>query len=180
MKNKHIKHVKNIDIDKIDFDSYCESLLSGVTKIKEKCECIDTQIDRISTISFIPWFSTMKHYDVVIERMAIKNELLRVYKSFIKWFKGLNKMQKKLYVAYFIKQDYKLCNDIGHAHYYEKFILPMSKNFMKYITLISNFNEEELIENPFIYESYVFTLRKNKKRKKRGFGLEKERKAYDS
>ena len=169
MKNKNLKYIKNIDMEEVDFDSFCEGLLSSIVLTKSNCNTINNQIGHMTSVSFIPWFTSMKQYDLIIERMSIKNELLKVYKLFTDWFKGIENKRQKLYVAYFIKKDPVLCKEIvSNSHYYQRFILPMSKNFMCYVKTISDLNEEELIKNPFIYTSYVSTLRKNEMCKRRG------------
>ena len=181
MKNKNLKYIKDIDMGKVDFDSFNESLLANVLQVKKNCRRIDTQINCLASVSFIPWFVTMSHYEAIIEKMLIKKEILDIRDIFIHWYRKLSNKEKQLFTAYFVKKDAKLCTKVtNRSDYYRTKLLPLAKSFILSVKAISNYDEEELIKNPFIYNSYVSTLRKNECYKKRGFNFKKEKHRYDS
>lgn len=168
MKNKNLKYIKDIDMGKVDFDSFNESLLANVLQVKKNCRRIDTQINCLASVSFIPWFATMNHYEAIMEKMAIKKEILDIRDTFVYWYRKLSDKEKKLFTAYFVMKDVRLCKQItNNSNYYTQKILPLARSFMRSVKAISNYDEEELIKNPFIYNSYISTLRKNESYKKK-------------
>lgn len=159
--NKFFKtcDIENIDMTEIDDSSFGESLLTCAAKTKFNCELIDKQINCKAIVSYVPTKTTMEQCEDIVEILHTKIELIRLYRTFIKWYKGLADRQKKLYIAYFVKKDYELCRQITHnGHYHRRYIVPMSRDFVSYITVKSKLDENDLIRNPFIYDSYSHIL----------------------
>lgn len=170
MENRNLKHITtNIDMDKIDFDSFGEGLLACVASTKHNCKLINRQVKHLATVAFVPWVSTMEQYDNVIDYVITKAELVELYKLFLNWSKGLDDRKKKLFVAYFVKKDRYLCVKVTKCeHYHKKYVLPISRSFMDYINKVSNIDIDALMKNPFVYGFYKDTLIKNEGFKKRG------------
>ena len=149
----------NIDENQIDTVSLYESLLRCLS---EESEFICNYIDReINDIAFMPYSlgrRAIEQYDTVLELTNAKVQIINLYVLFGRWYKALDDKRKKLYVKYFVKQDGKLC---------EKAI-KMIESFKTYITVMSEYEKTELIKNPFIYDWYLATLRKNEHHRKNG------------
>lgn len=154
-------NLKTIDMDEINIDYLGEGLLSGVLKAKNDVRHIESQISRIS-LSFVPYDYIIDCYDSILNKMAIKNEIIEICKLFKKWYSHLDERRQKIYVAYFVKHDIKACLKIArNTRYYTKYILPMGRSFLGYVKIMSDFDEKTLIKNPYIYNSYVSMLLKH-------------------
>lgn len=168
MENKNlINNVKNNDMTKIDADSFCEGVLACIPRTKQNCFYIDKKIHRLTAMSFSPWSNVMECCDDVINNIMIKSELMELYKLFADWYKELSDAYKKIYLLYFVKKDGQLHNKNNKLRRkIRKAILDMSHSFMYYLKTMADFDENELIKNPYVYNSYVYILRK--KQEKRG------------
>ena len=174
------KKLNNIDVNKIDLDSFGEALLLCVANTKRNCKNINTQVAYMASIAFVPWVSTNEQYDAVVNKMLIKSELINLYKLFIDWSKGISDKQKRLYMAYFIKKDKNLCRKIANDNYHKRGILTMASSFMVYLKNMTDIDEKELINNPFIYKAYANIIENNESFQKRGFWKNKGGHVYDN
>lgn len=153
--------VDHIDMSEIKMDSFCESLLWGVAQTKDNCKFIDKRIKHIAKIPCIPYMKSLNHFDIVVDSMIIKRRLIEICDLFKEWIKGVNELKKKLYVAYFIKKSPEICHEINGN--YKQHIFSMARDFMLYIKVKSDLDEKELLKNPFVYDSYIMTVRRNEK-----------------
>lgn len=151
-KNKY--DVGDIDMTTIDKDSFGESLLLSVIKIKNESSRIDRQINTIATTPFISGMNAMEHYEALVDLSNIKSRLLKIQDVFIKWCRGLPEKYKKLYIKHFIKRDYNYCRAIGNTHYMNRYILPMSRSFITQLKKHADLSEKDLISCPLIYNLY--------------------------
>lgn len=163
--------VKNVDIDDLDNNSFYECLFKNIVEIRKACRRIDNQIKHIAKVQYMPLMTTMEQYEAVIDLMNIKNELLKVYTSFVLWYEKLPNIYKKLYMACFVKRDHGLAERI-FCHGYnsvEYHISKLTRDFRIHMKKKTKLDKETLIKYPFIHNLYVNTLIKNKiKGKKKG------------
>lgn len=176
-----------IGTPEISSDIFCESLLVGMVNAKNECARLDAQINRIGT-SFVAYNKAMDCYDAILDQMTLKNDLIELYKLFAKWYKQQNELNRKLFVAYFVKQDKKLCVELSkNSHFHERYISRMARSFMHYVTVMSDYTMKKLIANPYIYKTYVNTFVRNERwrrkrlaRAVRDFETNKGESAYDN
>lgn len=172
-------NVENIELDKIDDDSFYESLLVSILKIKNECKYIDVQIKRIGSISYIPGMSTLEQYEALIDLSNAKVKLINLYKAFSEWFKSLTYEQQRMYIMCFIKRDVKTSEQIKPWVVY-KHKTAILNNFMKYMKTKAKLNESELIKCPLIHSLYTSTYNKNLIYKKRGLRMNKGDTEHDN
>lgn len=167
MKIKNLKfNTKKINVKKIDMDRLSESLFICVADAKKNCKAIDEAVMKMTTLSFVPWINTVDQYAEVIEKIAIKHQLMTVYKLFVQWAKKLTDKQKRCYIAYFVKKDKALCAKVAKtSHYYKQYILPMERSFIKHFFFSTNMDKEQLISNPFVNAAYMTPLKGKRNRK---------------
>ena len=165
------RNLKNINVNKIDADSFGESLLFCAPQAKDFCRYIDIKIARMAHVSFIPWTSAGYQYDQIIDSIYDKTQLINLYNIFVDWYKRLDEKQKRLYKAYFIRKSGKIYQEIMQKNYRkDRFIIPMIHSFINYIQIKLDFEARELIKNPYIYSTYIKVRKNNKKalRKNKG------------
>ena len=174
MGNKNLKRdIKNFNVNNIDEDTFGESLFACIANTKNNCKRLNSKVRKMASVYFIPWVNTTEQYDEIMETMAVKAELVTLYKLFVDWSKRLDEKKKKLFVAYYIKNDKYLARKIANmADYRLRILLPMARSFMEYLEKKANLTKEELIRNPFVYRFYIAALSINlgvKKRRRRLF-----------
>ena len=180
MENKNMNNTKKIEITEIDMDSLGEAILACVANTKRNCKSINTQITKMATMSFVPWTSANEQYDNIVEKMAVKSELINLCREFKKWGRGLSEQRKKFFIAYFVQKDKHLCTELGSsANYHKVNILPMARSFANYLELNTDLKPVELLKNPFVYRFYVNTLTQNESFSRRGNWVNKGGQAYD-
>lgn len=156
MKYKNFEcDLKKINMDEISMDAFHKGLLLCAIKTKENCMRIDEQVKHIANTPYIPYLTTLEHYDLVLNRVYVKNELIKIYKLFINWYNNLDE-ENRLYLNHFIKsvRGYR-GKPIKSVRCDRAKVLSMAKRFTSYVKTMSNFNEEQLITNPFVYDAYV-------------------------
>lgn len=153
---KKIKlNLKDMDLKWVDTDYFCESLFWCMMNMKDNLKHLDIQTKRIAC-AFVPYDRAMDCYDSIIKKIAIKHELIIIYKAFVEWFKNLDEKHKKVFIAYYIRKDNKLCERVAKcSHYRTRYILSMGYSFLGYIQTMTNFDKKTLIKNPYIYNSYI-------------------------
>ena len=182
MENRNLKiNIKDIDMGTIDEESFGESLLACFPKIDEFCESIDSKINFMAMISFIPYSNSMAQYNDIIENMEIKNQLLELRRTVKLWSKGLTSKQKKLYHEYFVKNNTRKYQQERRYEYRRNLdILPMVRQFMWHLRLVSICDEKSLIKNPYIYRMYSIIKRRNEHIRNCGFAYKKGERNHDS
>ena len=155
----------SIDMSKMDRDTFLENLLFLIPKTKHYCKPIDKQLTQMCTMPHTNNITSLEQYNTIVELIIIKNRLVVMRNLFVDFYEHLNDTQKKLYAAYFIKKDLKLCYKI--RKHYKPAVTSMARGFMTYMKLKANIDEKELIINPIIHDSYVIALA-NKTMDKKG------------
>ena len=168
MKNETLKlNVSNVEMNQINYDFFCESLLTSIPKIEETCKRIDASIKRMCKTmppysyrlframgySVPPYGAALEYYDAVIEEINYKRDLVDIYSLFMKWYGKLSDRDKNIYVKYFIHDKYcrlKVISDMVHS-------------FEVYLQLNSDLKIKNLMKNPYLYKNYISTLEKSKR-----------------
>ena len=163
--------VKMIDINKMDMDTFGESLLLCAPHVKTFCQYIDDKILKMANTPFIPYVSAVEQYDKIIESIMVKKELIAFFKIFKKWYLGLNMQKRKIYKSYFVKKEGETYDCKSYRK--SRTIMSMVHSFLAYIKVSTEYDERELVRNPYIYGTYKETLRKNKAARKRGYAAKK-------
>lgn len=156
MRNRKLKvNLKVIDMEVINKDYFGEALINCVLNTKKNIEHVKDQISRIS-LSFVPYDHIMNCYDAIIDKVILRNQLTKLFELFKDWYRNLDDKRKKLFVTYFVKRDKIGCVRMTkNTHYFNKYILLIVRSFMGYVKTISDLNEETLIKNPYVYNSYI-------------------------
>lgn len=178
MEKKKLNNAKNINLNKIDMDTFGESLLLCAPHVKTFCQYIDEKILRMANTPFIPYVSAAEQYEKVIESMMVKRELITFFKIFKKWYLGLSTQKRKLYIMYFVKKEGLTWDDKPYRK--DRAIMPMIRSFVTYLKATTEFDERELVRNPYIYGTYRDTLKNNKAAKKRGLAAKKGGTGHDN
>lgn len=151
---------ESIGVNKLNTEILDEALLASIKKIEKECKQLNRTINIISTIPHIPTMDAMEHCEAIVDLSNIKVKLIKIYRAFAKWFMALPNRYQKLYVAYYIKNSYTLCEKIGSAHYKTRFLVPMNQSFMRCVNKKIKLSEADLIKIPLIYNSYNFICNK--------------------
>ena len=157
MENKKLKNeIKNFDITTVDTETFGESLLGIVPKIKKICKHLDEQVYKTALISYMPFVTVTEQFDEIMDKIFIKSELMTLYKVTAKWYSGLTDKQKKFYRYYFVKRDERTSRKIlKNSQFRVRYLSPMIRSYMDRVRKEFRFNELNLLRNPYIYKSYI-------------------------
>lgn len=169
MENRKLKYeLKNFDMDSLELDTFGESLLLCIPRIKKICKHIDNQVHDMAVTAFIPYMTAMDQYNAIIDNMLLKSELMNLYRLCVEWYRELSDDYKKIFKAYFIKHQRKSSIDIMAQRTVCRAIDKMTRSFVEYLRTMLDGNEKELIKNPFIYKIYITRLKSKENYKYRG------------
>ena len=158
MKHNKLKWILDAtenDLKYVNIDYFCESLFLSILNTKDNLKQLDIKTKRIAC-AFVPYDRIIDCYDNIIKRVATKQELLIIYKTFVDWFKTLDEKYKKIFIAYYIRKDNKLCERVAKSsHFRSKYIKGMGYSFLGYLKMMTDFNTKKLLKNPYIYNMYV-------------------------
>lgn len=150
----------DVDVNTIDMDVLGESLLWLIPSIEDICKFIDRQILKIASIQYMPYVNAVEHYNYVVDSMMVKNDLVNLHYVFTYWRDRLSDKNRELYEAYFINRDKTVYKRKDRT------IIPLIRAFMRYLHIMLDAKEKDLIKNPYVHAMYadLFIRIENKKR----------------
>ena len=169
MENKYLNNGTNLNMD-----AFGEGLLRCVANAEDYCANLDKKIHHLTHMAFIPYVSAAEQYDKIINEMCLKGDIISLYKTFVKWFKSLEKKQRQMIKSYFFDEDARSCRENSLTLFRkDRQVLRACRSFVTYLDAIGYATPEELMEHPFVRRMYNEVIRLNKIYKKRGFASKK-------
>ena len=169
MENKKLNELMK-KINEVNADVLGEALLYCAPRTKEFCIYIDAKINKMASISHIPYVTALEQYNEIIDSIVTKKQLINLYHLFFKWYGALDKKAQKHYKCYFITKNKRIINK---SHYKERYIVPMCHSFIRYVQVMSDMSDLDWVHNPYIYGSYRHALSKYNNAKKRFCNFQK-------
>lgn len=160
-----LNELVDVDMKDIDMDTFGESLLWLVPSIEGLVDMIENQVIKMANIRYMPYVTAEEQCEYVINSICVKNDLVNVYNVFKYWHERLNDEHKQLYDAYFVWKNVSVYKRKSRT------ITPLVRTFMRYLHIMLDGHERELIKNPYIHSIYVETLAYNQSMKNRGFAI---------
>lgn len=171
-----INETMTIDVNIIDMDVFGESLLCLIPRIEEICKIIDRQVNKLASVPYISYVSAEEHCGYIIDNICIKNELVNLHKVFKYWYGLLKDKDQELLDSYFIEKDARVYRRK------DRYITPLIRMFMRYIHIMFDAKEKDLLKNPYVYYEFKHVLNRIEKQKS-GVALRNSHKGghkYDS
>lgn len=169
MKNNFLKIIPTRnDLEQIDYDLFCESLLVSIPQIENICKHIDSAVRHMCTTNIpnnypiyqalgysVDSYSSASEYaNAVVEEINYKRDLLVVHHLFMQWYGNLKDKNKNLYLRNFVRNE----------HYQESRIPAMVQSFVKYLLIFSDVTMRDLMTNPYLYKIYKEEVINKKKK----------------